>query len=36
MSTQSHYLKKMHKAALQGVVDVLAKEKEEGWKGRTS
>ena len=36
MSTQNPYLKKLHKAALQGVVNDLVKEKEEGWKGRTS
>ena len=36
MSTKSHYLKKMHEAALQGVVNNLVKEKEEGRKSRTS
>ena len=36
MSTKSHYLKKIHEAALHGVVNDLVKEKEEGWKSRTS
>ena len=34
-SSQSHYLKRLHEAALQGVVDDLVKEKEDGWKSRT-
>ena len=36
MSSQSPYLKKLHGVALQGVVNDLVQEKEEGWKGRTS
>jgi hypothetical protein len=36
MSSQSQYLKKLHQSALQDVVDDLVKEKEEGWKSRTS
>ena len=36
MSTQNPYLKTLHKTALQGVVNDLVQEKEEGWKGRTS
>ena len=36
MSSQSPYLKKLHEVALQGVVNDLVQEKEEGWKGRTS
>ena len=35
MSSHSQYLKKLHKSALEGVVDDLVKEKEEGWKNRT-
>ena len=30
MSSQSQYLKRLHEAALQGVVDDLVKEKENG------
>jgi hypothetical protein len=36
MSTQNQYLKKLHKSALQGVVNDLVQEKEEGWKRRTA
>ncbi len=36
MSYQCQYLKKLHKTALQGVIDDLVKENEEGWKNRTS
>ena len=36
MSSQSQYLKKMHESALQGVVNDLVKEKEDGPKNRTS
>ena len=36
MSTQSQYIKKWHQSALQDIVDDLVKEKEEGWKRRTS
>jgi hypothetical protein len=36
MSCQSHYLKKLHESTLQDVIDDLVKEKEEGWKNRTS
>ena len=36
MSTQSQYVKKWHQSALQDIVDDLVKEKEEGWKNRTS
>ncbi len=36
MSTQNPYLKKLHKEALQGDINDLVQEKEEGWKGRTS
>ena len=35
MSSQSQHLKKLHEAALQGIVDDLVKEKEDGWKSRT-
>jgi hypothetical protein len=36
MSCQSQYLKKLHESTLQDVIDDLVKEKEEGWKNRTS
>ena len=36
MSTESLYLKKMQEKAVQGVVDDLVDEKEEGWKNRTA
>jgi hypothetical protein len=36
MSTQSQYVKKWHQSALQDVVNDLVKEKEEGWKSRTT
>ena len=36
MSTQSQYVKKWHKAALQDVVQDLVKEKKGGWKNRTA
>ena len=36
MRSRSQYLKKMHEATLQGVVNDLVKEKDDGWKSRTS
>ena len=36
MSSQCQYLKKLHESTLQDVIDDLVKEKEEGWKNRTS
>ena len=36
MRTQNPYLKKLHEAALQPVVNDLVHEKEEGWKSRTA
>jgi hypothetical protein len=36
MSSKSHYLKKMHEAALLGGVDDLVKDEQDGWKSRTS
>ena len=36
MSTQNPYLKKLHQAALQPVVNDLMHKKEEGWKSRTA